>query len=149
MFFSDDILQAHCISPITFFFKYIGTIPALQTAARPKPQVIPLNVTASYIHVLYFILFYFFIVLTWGKVWRPSAMLICATCLKRKESKNKQHTKNYSPPWRKIQSAAYDTMEDHFNKTLPQMIKDSNSFLFLRCYQFCGNWSLIIRLQKK
>lgn len=44
---------------------------------------------ASYIHTLLFPLFSPFHTLTWGKVWRPSAMLNCATCTKRKKQKEK------------------------------------------------------------
>ncbi len=55
-------------------------------------------------------------------------MLICATCLKRKR---KQHTQKWFSTMKEntICTAAYDTMEDHFKKSLPQT-KDSNSFLF-------------------
>ncbi len=95
----------------------------MQTAARPKSQVIPLKR-----YGIIYTCFVFFLVLTWGKVWRPSAMLICATCLKRKR---KQHTQKLFSTMKEntICTAAYDTMEDHFKKSLPQM-KDSNSFLF-------------------
>lgn len=82
--------------------------------------------------------FLFYLVLTWGKVWRPSAMLICATCSKKK--KRKKRTQNYSPPWRKTKSAAYDTMEDHVRSTVPQVLERFD----IRSVGLTLAWSIIV-----
>lgn len=72
---------------------------------------------ASYIHTLLFPpLFSPFHTLTWGKVWRPSAMLNCATCTKRKK---KPKTKNFASrrkhcPLKIIQGYLYFSTPTHF-----------------------------------
>lgn len=54
LFYSVFSLMISC-RHIVSLRSLLNTTPAMHTAARPKPQVFPLNVTASYsyIHVLY------------------------------------------------------------------------------------------------